>query len=514
MKYLLALALSAAPLAAAADTVRQACLKGRAETRIAIDLTKGRYIEGNIEFSRIDLSRGGVSLSVVSDIAPERKLFADQTNRQDFLLWYPQGSRVWLKLSAPGNRHMCYRLTLKQSAAHYDKTVRENAAPQSPRLQQLQRKIARQGSRAEEWFWAEIRRQGAPLVEKADGGHSLLTFLYRGAAHNVRLLGGPSNDHEWLEKLPGSGVWYKTFKVRNDLRLSYRLAPDIPTPDGADAYRSRRALLSVLMPDPLNRRRFAESSLVDLAEPNDEAAVAPEGRLKNYAFYSRKLGNTRRIWIYQTDPQAADPVVLYLFDGWQYLYETRLIPILDGLRRQNQLPPVAVVFIDNVNRRTELPANPDFADMLAEELLPFVEQHTAIRHRPQHTVVSGSSYGGLAAAYAAYRRPETFGNAIPLSGSFWHKNDGGQKLTDQIAAQKMPPQRWFIAAGSYETARAGENPADGITAGSRRLADILSAQRLDAVYREYSGGHDYAVWQNALPDGLVYLFGRLRPLQN
>ena len=183
-------------------------------------------------------------------------------------------------------------------------------------------------------------------------------------------------------------------------------------------------------------------------------------------------------------------MVLYLFDGWQYLYETRLIPILDGLRRQNKLPPVAVVLIDNADRRAELPANPDFADMLAEELLPFVEQYTAIRHRPQHTVVSGSSYGGLAAAYAAYRRPETFGNAIPLSGSFWHKNDGGQKLADQIAVQKMPPQRWFIAAGS------------------RRLADILSAQGLDAVYREYSGGHDYAIWQNALPDGLVYLFGR------
>lgn len=508
MKYLLALALAAVPLTAAADTVRQACLKGRSEERIAIDLTKGRYIEGNIEFSRLDLSRGGVSLSAVSDTAPERKLFGDQTNRQDFLLWYPQGSRVWLKLSAPGNRHMCYRLTLKQSAAHYDETVRENAVPQSPRLQQLQRETARQGSRAEQRFWAEIRRQGTPLVEKADGGYSLLTFLYRGAAYNVRLLGGPSNDHEWLEKLPGSSVWYKTFKVRNDLRLSYRLAPDIPTPEGADAYRSRRALLSVLMPDPLNRRRFAESSLVDLAEPHDSAAVVPKGRLKSHAFHSKKLGNTRRIWIYQTDPQAADPVVLYLFDGWQYLYETRLIPILDGLRRQNKLPPVAVVLIDNADRRAELPANPDFADMLAEELLPFVEQYTAIRHRPQHTVVSGSSYGGLAAAYAAYRRPETFGNAIPLSGSFWHKNDGGQKLADQIAVQKMPPQRWFIAAGSYETARAGEDPADGIAAGSRRLADILSAQGLDAVYREYSGGHDYAIWQNALPDGLVYLFGR------
>lgn len=170
MKYLLALALAAVPLTAAADTVRQACLKGRSEERIAIDLTKGRYIEGNIEFSRLDLSRGGVSLSAVSDTAPERKLFGDQTNRQDFLLWYPQGSRVWLKLSAPGNRHMCYRLTLKQSAAHYDETVRENAVPQSPRLQQLQRETARQGSRAEQRFWAEIRRQGTPLVEKADGG--------------------------------------------------------------------------------------------------------------------------------------------------------------------------------------------------------------------------------------------------------------------------------------------------------------------------------------------------------
>ncbi|MDF5922536.1 alpha/beta hydrolase-fold protein [Pseudomonas aeruginosa] len=44
----------------------------------------------------------------------------------------------------------------------------------------------------------------------------------------------------------------------------------------------------------------------------------------------------------------------------------------------------------------ELPCNEAFADMLAHELLPWLQQRYALSEEPADRVLSGSSYGGLA----------------------------------------------------------------------------------------------------------------------
>ena len=42
---------------------------------------------------------------------------------------------------------------------------------------------------------------------------------------------------------------------------------------------------------------------------------------------------------------------------------------------------------------------------------------------------------------------------------------------------------------------------------SHELHDILRRQKQTVFFREYAGGHDYAVWQGAIGDGLLALFG-------
>lgn len=520
MKHTLAalcLFAASAGTALAADRLYQGCLNGAKQIHIMPDSGANPYIEGNIRFSGMDLSRNGVTLYAGSD-GHRRTLFRQQAGTQNFLLWLPESRQITLTLEAAEQPRLCYELRLRSRTASGYVAADENAHPQSPRLQALLRQPGLSPDKTAA-FWRQIEAEGGtPLVEPLDGNRRLITFLWRGARHNVRLIGGPANDHEWLQRLPGSDIWFKSFTVTNDIRLSYRLAPDIPRlgretgeTESNHQYRQRRALLATLRADPLNPHRFDDASLLDL-NPERRAAYGnlplPSGRLKAHAFASTILGNQRRIWIYQTDPAAMQAAWLYLFDGHEYLHKAQIPAILDQLRRNKRIPPLVAVLIDNADansRRRELPPNPDFADMLVQELIPFAEKQTGLKHDSRRSVLAGSSYGGLAAAYIASKKPQYFSGVLPMSGSFWWPGtrQDGNGMAELYARLPRLTLSWHIGAGRYETARSSHEA--GILDSSRALADILQQKGYPASFRKYPGGHDYALWQQMLADGLQQL---------
>lgn len=381
-------------------------------------------------------------------------------------------------------------------------------------------------------FWREVTRRGTPLVEPLGPDRVVMTFLARGARHNVRLLGGPSSNHETLERLGNSDVWFKSFTVPSSARLSYQIAPDVPDFPGT-CRECRMAILAQLQADPLNHTPwpadapdpYNQLSLVELpdAPPQpglEDGAADPAGRLVSERFASRILGNTREVAVYTppgVDPLGTDTVLLLLFDGPDYRDRRAPIPaILDRLTGDGRLPPVLAVFIANPSaeaRSRELPGNPAFAAMLADELLPWLAERTGIRPRPERTVLAGSSYGGLAAVTVALERPDRFGNALSMSGSFWWHppgtpSDRPEHVAGLVASRERLPLRLFLSAGLFEASIDGKI---GILESSRHLRDVLEAKGYDVTYRDYAGGHDYVVWRGALGDGLLALFGRKPP---
>ena len=187
--------------------------------------------------------------------------------------------------------------------------------------------------------------------------------------------------------------------------------------------------------------------------------------------------------------------------------------MLDALTREGRLPPVVAVLIpsiDSPTRSRELPGNDAFADALADELLPLVAIRLGITPDPARTVLAGASYGGLGAVTAALHRPDAFGNALSMSGSFWwapkgEETDGAPWTAQQFARAERPPLRFFLSAGTFETARPG---SAGIFETSRELRDVLRLKGYTVDWRAYAGGHDYFVWRGALADGMIALFGR------
>ncbi|MBB2912316.1 enterochelin esterase family protein [Streptosporangium becharense] len=102
----------------------------------------------------------------------------------------------------------------------------------SPRLAALAAELRAGRAEALEGFWAAVTAEGTPLVEEIPGDpvHRAVTFLWRGDADDVLVMANKLNDPSVLEaslmeRLGGTDVWHRTYRVGSAWRASYRLAP-------------------------------------------------------------------------------------------------------------------------------------------------------------------------------------------------------------------------------------------------------------------------------------------------
>lgn len=420
-----------------------------------------------------------------------------------------------------------YRIEIQRAwAPRAHQTVAlPNKALQSPRLLALVGDLERGGST--DAFWQEMAERGTPLVEPWSDKERLVSFLWRGAQHSVRLFGSPSGNHESLQRLGSSDVWWSSFVMPSDARLSYGMAPDVPQIEGT-AIEQRRSILATLQRDPLNPRSWAASdgagaavdkyqgrSVLQLpdapAQPWSQPANTSLLRdLQRHWLHSAALGNGRDVWIYRPAgwAQAAPDqrALLVLFDAHAYLRQVPTPQIVERLQAQGLIPATAVVLVANASselRNTELPPNPVFADFMGLQLMPWLATQ-GVEVPAARTVIAGSSYGGLASSYMALRHPERFGNVLSLSGSYWwaQEAEAPNAMARWWAAAPRKAVNFYLDAGLYESARGGQA---GILETSRELGDVLRAQGYRVTQLEHSTGHDYVHWQGSIACGLVAL---------
>lgn len=551
-----ALLLGLATASAAADTLptHAGRLDAGSHQQHTIQTVTGDYVHGR-------LSGGGMLLTLQDRQGrPVRVLAKGRRDEEEFM--FVAGSngpyRLDVQASAAGN----YRLDILQRIQREAQTPPADM-PESPRLQAL---LQAGGDTAA--FWRDIQREGAPLVESAGvvpalGQHErLVTFLWRGtglsrrgtadggAKHHagmpspasaadqpattrsVRLFGSPSADHDALQPLAGTDVWYRSYRLPDSTRLAYRLAPDVPELDAPAAVR-RRAILATAQRDPFNSKSVPAKpldmsdgdSLLELpaapvAQWNTPQPGVPTGSLETRRLTSQALGNSRTIHLYrpagwQATATATDNALLVLFDGESYIEDVPTPTILDNLIAAGRLPPTAAIFITNPSNRTrsrELPPNDNLARFLAEELMPWARTQ-GIHAAASHTVIAGASYGGLAATWAGFTHPQLFGNVYSQSGSFWWAPDSdtddsysrpAEWLTQRFANSPRLPLRVHLEAGLFEL---GYNGQSGIRDTTRHLRDVLMAKGYSVSHREYAATHGFEHWRTSFADGLLALLG-------
>lgn len=498
--------------------------ESRRQQEYRLPLEKGAYLIG-----RLDAKQGHAALWLLDDDGNQQRLLADTAlGELRFHLRVPVDSPRVMVCPSAGN--VSYQLL--REAYWVETDVLQQAPPKesysSHRIEALA-ELVEQG-RLDDAYWSSLIAAGTPLVEPLDDGNYVLSFIYRGAQRNVRLLGAPSGDHDELLKLGNSDIWYRSYRVPADTRLSYKLAPDVPTFDGTSR-QQRVAILATARADPNNQFPWPklavdpwhQFSTVELPkapiQPGINDEEPPKGGLTRLTFDSQVLNESREVYLFQSEGfrrNAPNQLLMVLFDGRDYLRKIDTPSMLSQLISEARLPPMAVVLVDNPSpehRARQLPSDPLFAQFVAEELLPWSQSQLGSEIPPERRVIAGSSYGGLAATRIALAYPNSFGNVLSMSASHWWQPPGAPEeqpvyLARAVINGPRKPLRFFMSAGSFERSHAG---VAGIVDSNRHFRDVLLAKGYPVYYREYAGGHDYLVWQGALGDGLIALFSGLSP---
>lgn len=365
--------------------------------------------------------------------------------------------------------------------------------------------VACGGHTAETAHLAAIRDASAsPVIERIPGSSDVLvTFVAHQPVAIVSQLCDGRDCADPTSHLDGTDIWYRTYRLRGDLRIGYSFKLG-----GAD------------MADPLNPRTidqgppFGRSILELPGAPPQPWHVRRPGVRGGEVSELTVAG--RSAWVYTPADYAPshEYPLLVCFDGPVYLSPDD-VPgpvILDNVIAAHEIAPMIAVFVgQGAQRNVELSNNPSFVAYVTDQLLPAVRTRWHATADPAHTIVCGSSAGGLASAFAAHRRPDVFGNVLSQSGAFWpgetRDNPAHEWLTRQYDAAPRRDLRFVLQVGVLER---GATPGGGpsILETNRRLRDVLVRKGYEVHYTEVAGGHEPLSWRGGLAEGLRVLAPR------
>ena len=399
----------------------------------------------------------------------------------------------------------------------------------SPRIEALKQQVESGNVSAVEQFWADITTHHAPLIEPVpgDSSHSLVTFLFRGSDGTTgvvlyaQLMLGRDPSVNRLTRLENTDVWYKTYSVRNDMRLGYSF---MPNPSQQSLNSPDAGIGDPLNPKAAPRAPYMGKSVLELPGAPPQPWVAPRsgsptGKIEEFRIQSKILNSERPTWIHTPpgfDVLRPEPYPLLIcFDGQAYASPNYMpVPtVIDNMIADGKIPPIVVLLIGQSpqpNRNIELSNNQPFLDFAANELLPQVRQKWHATADPRQTIVTGSSSGGLAAAFFAFRRPDVFGNVLSQSGAFWPGKDRNdlerEWLTRQYESSPKLAIRFVVQVGLLER---GPTPGNGpsILETNQHLRAVLERKGYEIHYTEIAGGHEPLSWRGGISDGLIQIIG-------
>jgi predicted alpha/beta superfamily hydrolase len=209
---------------------------------------------------------------------------------------------------------------------------------------------------------------------------------------------------------------------------------------------------------------------------DDFAAVAKQHTASSHvavmdtAFFIPQLNRTRKIWVYlPEDYHTASRryPVLYMQDGQNVFDnytsgfgEWGVDECLDSMIAAGK-PPCIVVAVDNGPRRMN-EYNPfefenagkgegdQYVNFLVQTLKPFIDRQFRTLKTKEHTIIAGSSMGGLISYYAMLKFPDVFGKAGIFSPAFWTAPQIKQ-TTDSLASSLDGKLFFYIGEPEGET---------------------------------------------------------------
>jgi enterochelin esterase-like enzyme len=199
--------------------------------------------------------------------------------------------------------------------------------------------------------------------------------------------------------------------------------------------------------------------------------------------------------------------LVVVWDGGDYLRRAKLAVMVENLILARRIRPIALAMPENGGpaRTLEYACSEATLGFVLSALIPQALQRLNLMdpdEQPGAFGVLGSSLGGLMALYTGLRLPGIFGHVLAQSGAF--HVEGYEFITSfMVEYGPRPPLKVRMDVGRYED----------LLGSNRVMFEQLTSHDYEVSYHEYSGGHNYASWRNALPAGLVDLFGIIEAVE-
>ena len=410
------------------------------------------------------------------------------------------------------------------------------AEPASPKLRALAASLRAHDETALDSFWKQVKSGNTPLIETLPGAadDALYTWLWQAQPGQVALnvlfnawmpLRAERGGFDKFTRLGDSNVWYTSYTLPRSAHIRYELI----SPKGWHASPDRSTYFTMddveyeTFRDPLNADTAEWNNTVTSHTQGPDATTSPFLKKRDdvpHGMVQTVAAGSRAVQVY-TPPGYKKGFhsygLLLVFDGVQYTTAVPTPAILDNLIAENAIPPLIAVFLESPDRDNEFPPNDAFQKFIGEELVPDLQAHYRLSGDPMRNAVLGSSYGGLAAAYTAFKHPGVFGNAISQSGSFgWSPPVSGAPplsnlragnpdsgwIIKHMAEAPRVKIRFFLDVGTWE--------GGGMLSSNRLMRSVLTGKGYDVSYHEAPGTHHSYYWMLRLPDALQAALGERR----
>ena len=244
-----------------------------------------------------------------------------------------------------------------------------------------------------------------------------------------------------------------------------------------------------------------------------QSTASPQ--VSTFTIEAPQLKTSKKIWLYLPKNYASSNkkyAVLYMHDAQNlfdaktsYVGEWNIDEKLDSLNAQ-----VIVVGIEHGNdkRMEELTPYKNekygggkadaYLDFIVHTLKPEIDQKYRTKTKASHTIIMGSSLGGLASYYAALKYPTVFGKAGVFSPSFWFNKDI-YTLTQNT--KKINTKIYFLC---------GDSESQDMLSDLNTMDNLVSEKRCDCKHLTKKvivkdGKHNEKLWRDGFVKAYLWL---------
>ena len=246
-----------------------------------------------------------------------------------------------------------------------------------------------------------------------------------------------------------------------------------------------------------------------------------QGQVQRHRIQSRALGGQRELFVYL--PPGYNPrggkryPVLYMQDG-QNLLGRRGWDVTRAVERETRAGRARPAIIVGVNhagagRIHEYSPSHDrqvgggggakrYLRFVTDELMPWGDRTFRTRGDKRHTVIGGSSMGGLMSLYAGLKRPDVFGGVMAMSPSLWWN---GKEMQRRVASRPIPRGlRVYLDSG-------GAGPSADGSRDTNAMRDLLHRKGMRFgrnLFHWFEGSHPHSegAWRARFPRAFSTMF--------